>query len=244
MFFRTWSRDLRADGHAREALAELKRLEALLPSPEARFGVPFVFRGKGHFKSIAPKQNPTEIEGLHRRICALAPRRVLEVGTAHGGTLYLWCQAATVDATLVSVDLPDGPFGGSYRTCRMPLYQAFARPGQTLHLVRDDSHAATTLAKVRNLFTSQPIDFAFIDGDHTEAGVRQDLAMFGPLVRTGGLIGFHDILPRLEYPDIQVHRLWNELKTRYPSEEFIATGADARTIGIGVITVPPDGLRV
>ena len=244
MSIRTWSRNLRAVGHARAALEELKRLQELLPSAESRFAVPFVFAGRGHFKTIAPKQNPDEIEGLYRRICLLSPKRVLEVGTAHGGTLYLWCQAALADAHLISLDLPDGPFGGSYLPCRIPLYQAFARLGQRLDLVREDSHAPATLTKVRSLFGDQLIDFAFIDGDHTEQGVRQDLAMFGPLVRPGGLIAFHDILPRPEYPDIQVHRLWNDIKHRYPSEEFIAQGPRAKTIGIGVITVPQGGLAL
>lgn len=242
MKFNTWSRDRRASQHSLKALAELKRLETFLPSPEARFAVPFVFRGDGHFKTIAPKQNPTEIESLYRRVCALAPRRVLEIGTAHGGTLYLWCQAAISQAVLVSVDLPDGPFGGSYRPCRIPLYQSFARPGQKLHLVRADSHSQTTVTEVESLFMGEPVDFAFIDGDHTEQGVRQDLAMYGHLVRPGGLIAFHDILPRPDHPDIQVYKLWQDLRSRFPSDEYVASGVGVQTIGIGVIAVPVGGL--
>src|SRR5918912_776240 len=41
-----------------------------------------------------------------------APRVVVEIGTARGGTFYAWCQVAGPDALLVSIDLPGGPFGG------------------------------------------------------------------------------------------------------------------------------------
>lgn len=85
---------------------------------------------------------------------------MLEIGTTHGGTRYVCCQAVIPDATLVSVGLPDGSFGGSYLTCRTPLFQAFIRPRQMLHLLRDDSPAESTLAKVAALFGGQPIDFA------------------------------------------------------------------------------------
>jgi hypothetical protein len=41
-------------------------------------------------------------------------RTVLEIGTARGGTFYAWCKMAEPDATIISIDLPGGPFGGGY----------------------------------------------------------------------------------------------------------------------------------
>jgi len=38
-------------------------------------------------------------------------------------------------------------------------------------------------------------DFLFIDGDHTYEGVEGDFEMYSPLVRRGGIIAFHDIVP-------------------------------------------------
>ena len=112
-----------AAGHRRHALRELRTLERKLLSRESRFAVPFTFRGRGAFRRIEPRQNPMEIEGLYRRIVGHGPRAVLEIGTARGGTLYLWTQAATDDAVIVSIDLPGGPFGGAYARCRPPLGQ-------------------------------------------------------------------------------------------------------------------------
>jgi predicted O-methyltransferase YrrM len=229
--------------HLIQGLRQLRQLEKKLFSREARFAVPFAYRGKGFYKTIEPRQNPLEIEELYRAVCGLAPKRVLEVGTARGGTLYLWTQAATDDATIVSVDLPMGDFGGAYPEEKVPFYQAFARSGQKLHLLRKDSHDPMTIAEVRQLFAEGPVDFAFIDGDHTYEGVKADFFEYGPLVRPGGLIAFHDILPRPDMPSIQVDRFWQEIKGRYRTRDLIGSDASGRKIGIGLLYVEEDGVR-
>jgi len=149
--------------------------------------------------------------------------------------LYLWTQAARPDATVISVDLPGGSFGGAYPECRMAFYQAFAQPKQRLHLLRADSHLPETLERVRNLTAGASIDFAFIDGDHTYHGVKQDFEMYAPLVRPGGLIAFHDILPRSDEPGIEVDRFWNEVKVGRDASEFIGPEGSGRKIGIGLL---------
>ena len=236
---------MRAHTHRRAAIAQLRSLEAKLPSPVSRFAVPFVFRGKGLFKSINPRQNPLEIEQLYHAICELSPTRVLEIGTAKGGSLYLWTQAARRDATVVSVDLPGGKYGGSYPEARVDFYAAFAQPTQKLHLLRLDSHLDSTLATVKEKFAGQSIDFAFIDGDHTFKGVEMDFVKFGPLVRPGGLIGFHDILPRPADLEIEVDQLWSKIKAKYPAhvKEFVGPEGSGKPIGIGLLRVPDGGLK-
>jgi predicted O-methyltransferase YrrM len=226
----------------KNGLRQLRLLENKLISARARFAVPFVYKGKGYFKSIEPRQNPAEIEELYKTVCEMAPLRVLEIGTARGGTLYLWTQAATEDATIVSVDLPGGEFGGAYPACRIPFYEAFARPGQKLHLVRKDSHEPQTVEVVRDLFDDQPIDFAFIDGDHTYEGVKADFFKYGPLVRPGGMIGFHDILPRPDLLEIQVDRFWREVQEKYETKALIGPEGSGRKIGIGLILVEKSGI--
>jgi len=244
MLKHAWYR-LFAARHRTHALGELRALERKLLSPASRFAVPFAFRGRGAFRRIEPRQNPMEIEALYRTILALAPGAVLEIGTARGGTLYLWTQAARDDAVIVSVDLPGGEFGGAYPLCRLPFYERFARPRQSLHLLLEDSHRPETLDRVRACVGARvggALDFAFIDGDHTYDGVRQDFFMYGPLVRAGGLIAFHDILERPAFPDIEVHRFWSEIKDRYPSRELIGDEGTGTKVGIGLIEVPEGGV--
>jgi len=228
--------------HRRHAVNQIRGLETQLQSPSARFTVPFVFKGRGYFKSIRPRQNPVEIQTLFAEVCKISPKRVLEIGTAKGGSLYLWIQGASNDATIVSVDLPGGEFGGAYALPRIPFYESFARKGQCLHLLRLNSHDSYTLKKVTVLFENNSIDFAFIDGDHTYEGVESDFARYGALVRPGGLIAIHDILPRPDLPAIQVDRFWAQIKDRYQTQEIIGSERSGRRIGIGLIRVPEGGL--
>ena len=234
--------NLMSNVHRERVLRQLQTLEKKLPSKDVRFAVPFAYRGKGFFKTIEPRQNPEEIEALYKAVLEISPRRVLEIGTARGGSLYLWIQAASEDATIVSVDLPGGKFGGAYPACRVPFYQSFARSGQTLKLLRKDSHQKETIAEVVRIFSDNQIDFAFIDGDHTYEGVKADFQDYGPLLRPGGLIGFHDILPRPDLPEIQVNRFWKELRDKYDCEELIGSQGSGRKIGIGLIHVGDNGL--
>src|SRR5215510_13495278 len=208
---RAFLHELRAGSDLKRAIAELRRLEYLLPSQEARFAVPFAFRGRGLFHSIRPRQTPVEIEGLYRAISRLSPRATLEIGTAKGGTLYLWAQASAPDATVLSIDCPSGGEGG-YPAARVPLHEAFGRPDQRVRLLQADSKDPATVERVRTLLCpGRKLDFLFIDGDHTLEGVRADFRNYAPLVREGGRIGFHDILAQPWSPTTQVHVLWDEL---------------------------------
>src|SRR5262249_40126664 len=49
---------------------------------------------------------------------------------------------------------------------------------------------------------SSPLDFVFIDGDHSEAAVRSDFHLVVPWVKIGGLVAFHDLIP--EYPGVGI----------------------------------------
>ena len=40
----------------------------------------------------------------------------------------------------------------------------------------------------------KPIDFLFIDNDHSFEGVKADFENFSPYVKSGGLVGFHDVV--------------------------------------------------
>jgi predicted O-methyltransferase YrrM len=174
------------------------------------------------------------------------PKRILEIGTCNGGSLFLFAQVAAADAHLISVDLPDGEFGGGYPSWKTPLYRRFGRPGQRLDLLRADSHDTATLDQVRGLLGGELLDFLFIDGDHSYDGVRQDFESYSSLVRNGGLIGFHDIAAPpgggpvidedgslLLVGDVPVY--WAEIRSRYPSEEFIDGAVGC--FGIGLLRV-------
>lgn len=127
-----------------------------------------------------------------------------------------FCRIASPDSTIISIDLPSGPFGGGYPSWRIPLYRTFTCYTQRVYLLREDSHNMKTLSKVRKILCERKLDFLFIDGDHTYEGVKMDFERYSPLVRKSGIIAFHDITPhdRVHDPEgfVGVPKFWSEIK--------------------------------
>ena len=162
------------------------------------------------------------------------PKYVLEIGTAQGGTLLLWVQVATDDALIISIDLPGGPFGGGYPLLKRLTYRSFRRNKQRIVLIRADSHHKDTLKKVRNILGGAKLDFLFVDGDHSYEGVKKDFEMYSSLVRRGGIIAFHDIVPGSSELVGGVPRFWREVKEKYRFREIVKSWSQGG-FGIGVV---------
>jgi predicted O-methyltransferase YrrM len=173
---------------------------------------------------IGMAQKEDEISQIVDRVAEQKPATVVEIGTHAGGTLYCWCRVADPAALVVSIDLPGGRFGGGYDAQRAAyMKKSFPQEGQTLHTIRDDSHAPSTFEQLGQILDGRQIDFLFIDGDHSYRGVKLDFEMYSPLVRSGGLIGFHDILPHSGVPTSRVAKLWDEIKRDYEYDEYAVT---------------------
>ena len=193
-----------------------------------------------------PWQERSEIRGLLELIEPTRPRTILEIGTSNGGSLFLFARVATSDAVLVSVDLPHGEFGGGYPPWRGRLYRSFAVGDQQIRLVRADSHDPRTVETVRRELGGRQVDVLFIDGDHSYEGVKRDYEMYSPLVREGGVIGFHDIVPPspdgprpkgdFELQSGEVSEFWQELRASSEVSEFVEDWRSGR-FGIGAIRV-------
>ncbi len=143
---------------------------------------------------------------------------------------------AEPDATIISVDLPGGKFGGGYPRWKDALFKSFARGWQEIHLIRADSHDAETLETVKEILGCRKVDFLFIDGDHTYEGVKMDFEMYGPLVRKGGIIAFHDIVPGPPERVGGVPKFWGEIKHDFGFKEIVKDW-NQNGYGIGVIYV-------
>jgi len=195
--------------------------------------VDFSFEAAGGLLQTA--QVRPEIIQLAEWVEKRRPRTVVEIGTAHGGTLFLWCRLADPQATIVSIDLPGGIHGGGYPYWKSWIYRRFRMAGQTLRLLRGDSHRPEMLAQLKSLLPGDgKVDFLFIDGDHTYEGVKADFEMYSPLVRPGGLVVFHDICKHAEAVNCQVDRFWHEVKNERRAHEFVHN-PNQGTCGIGVI---------
>ena len=184
--------------------------------------------------SIRPAQVKDEILGLLKIVSRMKPRVILEIGTANGGTLFLFTRVALEDAIIISIDLPGGKFGGGYPKWRGVLYKSFALPGQKIHLLRADSHKRETLEQVKAILGGREIDLLFIDGDHTYEGVKKDFETYSPLVKEGGIIAFHDIVLGPEENVGGVPEFWRKVKDSYESKEIVEDWSQ-NGYGIGVI---------
>jgi predicted O-methyltransferase YrrM len=160
-----------------------------------------------------------------RPVVALLQRRrlhtVIEIGTMKGGTLWLWCQLARPDAMIISIDLPGGEFGGGYHLKDLARFRSYAQEDQLLHFLRSDSHTQATREAVARKLNGRKVDLLFIDGDHRYSGVKKDFTMYAPLVKPGGVVLLHDILPHPRVPACEVERFWQEIKGHFQYKEFV-----------------------
>jgi predicted O-methyltransferase YrrM len=231
--------------------------DAPRPGPESRRRSPLQVRGRGALAAMrAPRvawwvararriglvQKRGEAIELTRFVRRLRPRRVLEIGTARGGSLFLWTRCAADDATLVSVDLPPWEPDDPWEPSVVRKLERLARGRQRLHLLRQDSHSPETRRRVEELFGERRdeggdegdnggVDFLFLDGDHSYDGVARDYAWYAPLVRPGGWIALHDIHPHSLGWGGEVPRFWSEVAKPRRHREIVE---DRRQDGFGI----------
>jgi len=192
-------------------------------------------------RAFRVNQKRAEILSLLELLRQAPPRLVCEIGADRGGTLGLFAAVSAADARLLSMDL-------RYPPARRRALPCLARGGQHITCLAADSHRPQTLEVVRRWLGGRSLDFLFIDGDHSLAGVASDFAMYGPLVRPGGLIALHDIVAdhRSRFGTATasdtggVPIFWRELTTRgdFATQELIEDcGQDG--YGLGVLRWKP-----
>ena len=219
----------------RSFLKSYRDVRTMGPCCDIDKAIDLVFTSDGGF--LQPVQRPAEIRVLLAILSERKPAVIVEIGSASGGNLFLFTRVAANNALIVSIDLPGGRFGGGYRRWRIPLYRAFARPHQTVHLIRGNSHAPETVAKLSAILRGRKIDFLFVDGDHTYQGVSQDFKLYHPFVHPGGIIAFHDIAEDSPKTQCNVNRFWQQIKTRFNHMEIVEDWKGR--FGIGLITCEP-----
>ncbi|MBS0659727.1 MAG: class I SAM-dependent methyltransferase [Verrucomicrobia bacterium] len=219
-----------------EAIGHLSRGKSLLMHLEAaRKPEDFLALSK---KLLGPHQDDDEIcRFLEFAAAHGLCTRVLEIGVAAGGTNFLLAHALPDVRLVLGVDL---------RLMNERILRFFRQTPQRFEYVEGSSQDPAALERVRRALDGQPLDLLFIDGDHHYAGVAADFTLYRPLVRPGGLIAFHDIVPDHQTRhgratgrwagDVPI--LWAELKPHFRTHEFVHDpGQDG--LGIGVLEHDP-----
>lgn len=193
---------------------------------------------RGAIRDFGAMQRTWELQSLIGDVRRLAPRVVVEIGTHRGGTLVCWAAVSAPDAHIVSIDMPtdDGIEMGA-RDEDLARVRQRLQPRQTLTTIRGDSHAPATRERLKQTLRGAPVDFLWIDGDHSYDGVKADYDMYGGLVRPGGVIAFHDVRASDFWPSFGTPVFWEEIKRRHRAHEYVAQMRRGAGMGIGVVRV-------
>lgn len=183
-------------------------------------------------------QNLEEFTLLLHEFIRIKPNKFIEIGSLYGWTLQHFIHYSQSGSVALSIDLPVRNFVGSddkrvekqeynYKN----IWPLWAKANNCkLHLIPDISQKPETLASAKKIFNNKQIDFLFIDGNHSYQGVKTDFEMYGPLVRKGGIIAFHDIG---ENEEGGVFNLWQEIKSINSScKEFLCDVNKEKGIGV------------
>jgi predicted O-methyltransferase YrrM len=128
---------------------------------------------------------------LYRLVRETAPRAAVEIGRFRGGSTFL-IAAALERGTLHSYDVEIRQ-GLSGQTLDRQLVAALERYGlaDRVHLHVADSGIAQP--------PEPPIDFLFVDGDHSEQGVQADFDRWASRLTVGGNLLFHDAVDAADF---------------------------------------------
>jgi GT2 family glycosyltransferase/predicted O-methyltransferase YrrM len=147
------------------------------------------------------------------------PRTFVELGTHNGYSYFAFCEAVKslgLDTRCYAVDLWKGDehagFYGEQVFERVDHhnqanYAAFSR------LVR------ASFDEAAQHFVDGSIDLLHLDGRHFYDDVAHDFATWRPKLSERAVVVFHDINVRER--GFGVFRVWEELRTRFPSFEFV-----------------------
>ncbi len=181
-------------------------------------------------------QDESELNRLIELVKEIKPKRILEIGSLHGGTLWYWMNAVK-GAEIVSVDSGVQSFDSRFsdiENARLNLWPEWERDtGCKITQVRADSTSPETVKAVKE---QAPFDFIFIDGGHDYQTAMADWQNYWPMLRVGGLLAFHDIA----YPDgnpyaYAVGTVWRQIRANGKWQEIIREHNPEGIWGIGAM---------
>jgi len=161
--------------------------------------------------------------------------RVLEIGTQHGGWLFMLASVLSPPAQLCGVDQVGYP---AFEVVRREI------EGAGFGVTRIIRPAALARPDVDAWLGDAKLDVLHLDASHDD-GVCEEWNLYSPLVRPGGIVAIHDVRPTGPHAEYGAHDLFRTLG------ENLGAGAAFRThiclrawpegLGIGVVEIPKEG---
>jgi cephalosporin hydroxylase len=157
----------------------------------------------GHPCAYPACLSPSQGRQLREIVLERKPREILEIG-CFMGVSSLWIASALEEiggeGRLHSIDLfepilPWPPHRYGYLGKPEVLAKTAAYVAGLDHRIRFHRMNSFDLADRYDGMIGRPVDFAFIDGDHTVEGCLHDVLTIAPHVRPGGTLLLHDTNP-------------------------------------------------
>ena len=135
---------------------------------------------------------------------AAGRRQIVEIGVYHGANTALFRRVVDEGGEVIGIDPhPAGRLGVSFERWIAEHQLSRVRRARA-RLVRQYSHDAAA-------HWTRPIDFLFIDGDHSWNAIARDWADWTPHIAPGGLIALHDSRSLAGRPDLDSVRFTTDV---------------------------------
>ena len=139
------------------------------------------------------------------------PRTVVEIGTFRGGGAWALAQLPSV-VKVVTIDPDPQP----------ETRLALGASETPIHLIVGRSGDSAVIEHVQASLGYLPVDLLLIDGGHDYETARADWDTWHKRVGVGGLVVVHDTQGYPGRPDIEVPRLWAEVRPGRRSLELVS----------------------
>lgn len=135
-------------------------------------------------------QCPAPLFWLVNKVEQVSPHVIIEIGIGIGGGMKVWEQLLDPGDLYIGVD-------------RRPkieeeIFWDWRNSNRRIEIVIGDSTIPETALKVGEILSYRKVDFLYIDGSHSYEAAKADFKNYMPFVRSGGLVGFHDVESHLE----------------------------------------------
>jgi cephalosporin hydroxylase len=146
-----------------------------------------------------------------------SPLRFIEIGSFAGSSLFLTCKALKrVEQNLEGFAIDPG--------LHPQLKTVLQQVKKDVNHLQMFSHDAVIQLRQQFEADGNFPPFIFVDGDHSYEGVKQDIINYFPLLKSGGIMMFHDYLPPLNDENrsaILSHHGGNEPGIRQACQELM-----------------------
>ena len=134
------------------------------------------------FTSVRIDQGREEFFSLVNMVETLKPHVIIEIGVQYGGSLKFWEQLLQPGDLLIGVDILTPQISWDWPASDLDIV-----------MITGDSTELDTVSQVVEQLENKQADFLYLDGDHSLDTIQKDFKNYSPLVRSGGIVGFHDL---------------------------------------------------